>query len=45
MKHLASNIKNIKKSLFRMKKYILGKDIDSNKTNEIKDLKGLDKVV
>ena len=45
IEHLASDIKNIKKSLFRIEKYILGKGIDSNKTNEIKDLEGLGKVV
>ena len=44
MEHLASNIKNIKESLFRMEKYILRKGIDGNKANKIKDLKGLGKV-
>ena len=44
MKHLDSDIKNIKKLLFRMEKYILGKYIDSSKANDIKDLEGLDKI-
>ena len=43
IKYLASDIKNIKESLFRMEKYTLGKGIDSNKTNKIKDLKELGK--
>jgi len=41
MEHLASNIKNIKESLIRMCKYILGKSIDGDKANKIKDLKGI----
>ena len=44
MKHLASNIKNIKESLQRMQRYILGKAINSNKANDIKDLKEVGKV-
>ena len=44
IKHLASDIKNIKDSLQRMGKYIRGKSIDSN-PNNIKDLKGVGKVV
>ena len=44
MKHLDSDIKNIKKLLFRMEKYILGKCIDSSKANDIKDLEGLGKI-
>ena len=43
MEHLASNIKNIKDSLSRMHKYILGKTIDGNKANEVQDLKGVGK--
>ena len=43
MEHLASDIKNIKESLYRMEKYILSKDIKSNKANDIKDLEGLGK--
>jgi len=39
MEYLASDIKNIKESLGRMQKYILGKTIESNKANNIKDLK------
>jgi len=44
MKHLASNIKNIKESLQRMQRYILGKAINSNKANDIKDLEEIGKV-
>ena len=44
MKHLAFNIKNIKESLHRMQKYILGKTIKGNNANSIKNLKGIDKV-
>ena len=43
MEYLASNIKNIKESLGRIQKYILGKAIESDKTNNIKDLKGIGK--
>jgi len=43
MEHLASDIKNIKESLGRMQKYILGKAIKNNKANSIKDLKGVGK--
>jgi len=43
MEHLDSDIKNIKKSLSRMEKYILSKSIDGNKANNIKDFEGLDK--
>jgi len=41
MKQLASDIKNIKKSLIRMCKYILGKSIDSNNANNVKDLEDI----
>ena len=43
MKHLASNTKNIKDSLTRMCKYILGKSINKNKTNSIRDFKSIGK--
>ena len=41
MENLASDVKNIKDSLIRMHKYILGKSIDSDKANSIKNLKGV----
>lgn len=44
MKYLGSDIKNIKKLLFRMEKYILSKDIDGSKANKIKDFKDLSKI-
>ena len=44
MKHLASNIKNIKNFLNRIRKYILSKSIKGNKANNIKDLEGVSKV-
>jgi len=43
MEYLASDVKNIKDSLIRMCKYILGKAIEGNKANSIKDLEGIDK--
>jgi len=45
IEYLASDIKNIKESLGRMQKYILSKAIESDKANNIKDLKGVSKVV
>ena len=45
IEYLVSNIKNIKDSLIRMCKYILGKTIDDNKANSIKDLKDIGKAV
>ena len=45
MEYLSPDIKNIKELLSKMEKYILGKGIDSSKTNNIKDFKGLDKAV
>jgi len=45
IEHLASNIKNIKDSLIRMHKYILGKFIEGDKANSVKDLEGVGKVV
>ena len=44
MEHLASDVKNIKESLIRMCKYILGKSINRDKANDIKDLKGIGKM-
>ena len=44
MEHLASDIKNIKDLLIRMHKYILGKFIEGNRANSIKDLKDVSKV-
>jgi len=43
MEHLASNIKNIKESLQRIQRYILGKAINGDKANDIKDLEGVSK--
>ena len=43
MEYLASDAKNIKESLSRMQKYILGKSIKSDKANNIKDLEGMGK--
>jgi len=43
IKHLVSNISNIKESLGRIQKYILSKTIESNNTNNIKDLEGVSK--
>jgi len=40
---LASNISNIKESLGRIQKYILSKTIESNNTNNIKNLEGVGK--
>jgi len=45
MEHLASNIKNIKDSLYRMLKYVMGKSINEENANDIKDLEGIGKVV
>ena len=45
MKHLASDVKNIKDSLIRMYKYILGKAIKGDKANSVKDLKNVSKAV
>lgn len=45
MKHLASDVKNIKDSLIRIHKYILDKAIDSSKTNSVKNLEGVGKAV
>jgi len=45
MEHLASDIKNIKYSLHRMHKYIMGKSINEGNTNNVKDLEDVGKVV
>ena len=45
MEHLAFDIKNIKDSLYRMCKYIMGKSIKEENTNNVKDLEGIGKVV
>jgi len=39
MEHLVSDIKNIKDSLSRMRKYILGKTINDDKANDVKGLR------
>ena len=44
MEHLVSNIKNIKDSLVKMHKYILGKSIKGDKTNSVKNLEGVGKM-
>jgi len=44
MEHLASNISNIKESLGKIQKYILGRTIKSDNANNIKDLKDVSKV-
>jgi len=44
MEHLASDIRSIKESLVRMKKYIYSKSIEGNKVNGIEDLKGIGKM-
>jgi len=36
---------NIKESLLRIYKYILGKSIESNKANKVKDFKGIGKTI
>ena len=44
MEHLTSDVKHIKVFLSRMWKYILEKSIESNKANDLQDLKGVGKV-
>ena len=44
MKYLVFDVKNIKDLLSRICKYILGKSINDNKTNNVKDLEGIGKV-
>jgi len=43
MEHLASDAKNIEKSLYHMQKYILNKKIESGKANDVNNLKGIGK--
>ena len=43
MEYLASDMKNIKKSLRRMQKFIFNKTIEGDKANDIKDLKVVSK--
>jgi len=45
IEHLASNINNIKESLGRIQKYILGKTIERDNANNIKDLEDVGKAV
>ena len=45
IEHLTSDAINIKESLIRMKKYISGKSIESEKANEIQDLMGMGKAL
>ena len=44
LEHMSSDIKNIKKSLTRIQKYILGKTIEGSEANNVKDLEGISKV-
>jgi len=43
IEHLVSDIKIIKDSLSRMRKYILGKSINEDKANKVQDLEGVSK--
>jgi len=45
MKHLALDALNIKESLLRMRKYILGKSIESDKANKVEDFKSMGKAM
>jgi len=45
IEHLALDALNIKKFLFRMQKYILGKSIKSDKANNVEDFKGMGKAM
>jgi len=45
MEHLASDVTNIKESLYKMGRYIKGKSINSNNANDVKDLEGIGKAV
>ena len=45
MEHLISDTINIKELLIRMKKYIAGKSIESEKANEVQDLIGMGKAL
>ena len=44
MEYLALDLQNIKVSLTRMQKYILGKTIEDNNANNIKDFQGVSKM-
>ena len=45
IKYLALDTLNIKELLIRMKKFIAGKFINSDKANNIKDLEGMGKAI
>ena len=45
MEYIMSDVLSIKNSLFRIKKYILGKSINGNKANGFKDLFGIGKAI
>ena len=45
IEHLALDALNIKESLSRMHKYILGKSIENSSTNDIEDFKGMGKAM
>ena len=45
MEYLALDVLNIRESLSRMHKYILGKSIENNGANNIKDFKGMGKAL
>jgi len=45
MEHLASDALNIKESLSRMRKYILGKSIKNSGANDVEDFKGMGKAM
>ena len=45
LEHLASDAKNIRNSLNFVAKYISNKQINSKKSNEIEDLKGVNEAV
>ena len=44
MKYLTSDVQNIKESLTRMWRYILGKSIENDKANKVKNLEDIGKV-
>jgi len=45
IEYLALDALNIRESLFRMHKYILGKSIENDGANNIEDFKGMDKAL
>jgi len=45
LKHLVSNVENIKDSLNFVTKYISNKQIDPKKSNDIQDFKGIGEIV